>query len=105
MGFYVEVPEVFFGKADKIIKIFDARLVSQEQAEAFVADGVKAVICVVTNPNFEAAAFCYDSKEFNRFTYKGDPRPKAWLVTDDRELIENITGYKAAKEAETEAEA
>jgi uncharacterized protein (DUF1330 family) len=94
VGYYIEVPEVFFNKADKIIKIFDARLVAQEQAEAFVEDGAKAVICVVTNPNFEAAAFCYSPEEFKRFTYKEDPRPKAWLVIADRPLIEEITGYK-----------
>jgi hypothetical protein len=93
VGYYVEVPGTSTNKAEKIIKIFNARIISQEQAEAFAEDPDKAVICVVVNPSFDAAAFCHNAAEFKRLTYRLDPRPKTWLVTDDRPLIEKVTGY------------
>jgi hypothetical protein len=99
MGYYVEVPDGPFNKAEKIIKIFGARKVSQEQAEAFVTDGEKAVICVVRNPNFEAAAFCHSLREFKQFTHREDTREKTWLVVDDRAVIEKVTGYVAESTA------
>jgi len=101
MGYYVEVPNGHFNKAEQLVNMFGARRITPEQAEAHVEDGVKAVICVVRNPNFEAAAFCHSPKEFARFHKNSvidDPRPRLWLVIDDRAMIEKITGYQADME-------
>lgn len=93
MGWYLETPRTR-EKAAQLIKMHNAHIVTREQAEAFIEDGKKAVICVVQNPAFDAAAFCYSPEEFRRMNYSGDPRPKTWLVIDDRALVENLTGYK-----------
>jgi hypothetical protein len=93
MGWYLETPRPR-EKAAQLVKIHNARIVTCEQAEAFIEDGKKAVICVVQNPAFDAAAFCHSSEEFKHMNYAGDKRPKTWLVIDDREMVENLTGYK-----------
>jgi hypothetical protein len=94
MGYYVEVPG-FKGKAAKIEAIYGAERVTQATAENLIHCSDKAIICVVANENFEAAAFCYSPEEFDRFTHPADPRPKTWLVVDDRDTIARVTGYTA----------
>ena len=96
MGFYIEVP-VMQGKAEKIEKIFNAKRIPIDVAALAAGDATVAVICVVENPNFEAAAFCHSFDEFRRFTHPADNRPKTWLVAEDREMIEKVTGYEQAK--------
>lgn len=84
------------GKAEKIEKIFNAKRISPEIAPFAASDPQVALICVVENPNFEAAAFCYSFDEFQRFSHVSDTRRKTWLVVDDRETIEKVTGYTPA---------
>lgn len=93
MGFYIEVPDTLKGKAVVIQERFNAVEVTQAAAEEIVKAAQAAVICVVENDMFDAAAFCYSSAEFSRFTQPGDPRPKTWLVIDDRPMIEEIIGF------------
>ena len=90
MGFYI-VCEGNKNKADQIVSTFDARIVSKEMAEAFV-ESEKAVICVVDNGPFEAAAYCYDMREFESFSMKSDNRPKVWIIVDNKALIEKASG-------------
>lgn len=98
MGWYVETPGLT-GKAEKLQKIYAAQPVDKDTAEDLVDDGRGAVICVVKNPEFEAAAFCYSPQEFRRFTHPLDPRPRTWLWVEDRAVIEEVTGYRADTEA------
>lgn len=93
MGFYIDVPDTLKGKADIIQETFNAVSVSQAEAEQIVKDLQKAVVCVVENDLFDAAAFCYSPEEFARFSYRGDQRPKTWLVINNRAMIEKITGF------------
>lgn len=63
-------------------------LPSTGKAQALVADGAIRVspewqenlVCVVENGFFDAAAYCYNEKEFDYFIENPDPRPKTWLV-------------------------
>lgn len=95
MGFYLEAPERF-NKAQYIAEEYGAREIPQLDAEWIIALGVEAVICVAHNPEFEAAAFCYEPAEFKRFTQPRDVRSKTWLVIPDRKRVEDASGYTAA---------
>lgn len=53
----------------------------------------KAIVCVVNNSIFEAAAFCYDADEFEAFGRSDDYRPKTWLIMD-RQMAKDLTGCK-----------
>jgi|688.fasta_scaffold61293_7 hypothetical protein len=90
MGFYIQCQNNK-NKADEIISTFDARRVSKEMAEAF-AESEKAVICVVDNGLFEAAAYCYNMSEFKAFNRESDNRPKVWLIVDNKDSIEKASG-------------
>jgi hypothetical protein len=52
----------------------------------------QAIVCVVSNPRFDAAAYCYSPEELREFK-KEDGRPKRWL-TLPREKAEELSGYK-----------
>lgn len=93
MGFYIEVPDTRKHKAKLIEETLHARRITQAEAEEIVKDAQKAVICVVENDLFDAAAFCYSSDEFARFAEPSDPRRKTWLVINNRPLIEKMTGF------------
>ena len=97
MGWYVETPGLT-DKAEKIKKIYGAVELTRHDAEDKIDEGKGAVICVVKNASFEAAAFCYSPQEFRRFDYPGDSRPKTWLWVADRETIEQVSGFKAHEE-------
>jgi hypothetical protein len=99
VGFYIEVPDIK-GKAEQIQKIYNAKVIDEIDAHDAIQSGKNAVIVVVRNPNFDAAAFCYSRDEFRRFTYAGDTRPKTWLLVEDRPLIERVSGFEAARKAE-----
>jgi hypothetical protein len=51
-----------------------------------------AVICVVCNGPFDAAAYCYSQNELEAFS-EPDGRPRVWLKMD-KKLAEELTGYK-----------
>jgi hypothetical protein len=81
MGYYIQGPQ--FGKAQYLCKELGAKQVSKEKAREIVAEGKKAVIVVVENPAFDAAAFAYDEREFSSFVdYPEDVRPKTILEMD-----------------------
>ena len=51
----------------------------------------KALICVVHNGPFDAAAWIYNEIEFNDFTDNRHSIPKTWMVAP-KDLIELYTG-------------
>ena len=53
----------------------------------------KALICVMSNGPFEAAAFVYNASELHAFTLAEDHRPKTWLMMDRAKACE-LTGHK-----------
>lgn len=80
MGAYIEVPENK-GKARQILDIYGGKDVSGERPLTFadIPPG-DALICVVDNGLFEAAAWVYDRREFVEFSDTRDSRPKQWLL-------------------------
>lgn len=101
MGFYLETPR-YKNKAEQLIKMYDAREVRMEEALDAIYDNKYAVICVIRNPNFDAAAFCYNLKEFRRFNHVDDDRPRRWLIIEDRDMVDELSGYKATREKQKE---
>lgn len=92
MGYYLETPRPK-DKVDQLVKLFTARVVTMEAALDAIFAGTKAVICVWRNLNFDSAAYCYDLAEFRRMNYVDDPRPRTWMLIDNKELVEQLTGY------------
>ena len=92
MGYYLETFTPT-GQAESLMQLYGAVGMTPEVAEITVGLKFGAVICVVKNPEFEAAAFCYSSDEFDRFDHPSDPRPKRWLWIEDRDLVARLTGY------------
>jgi hypothetical protein len=93
VGLYIETGKAR-GKADDLIAMYDAEEITQPESFVQVQDTGKALVCVVANGPFDAAAFAYDQKEFDEFTDPTDPRPKRWLLID-RETVVRVTGYHA----------
>ncbi len=119
MGYYIELPENK-NKAVQLERIYGAvRLLEAPKSLAELPSD-RALICVVENPMFDAAAYCQserDLAEFSRpdptheqiaaqkkkyegtdtafFTLDtGNPRPKTWLLMD-KELVQRLTGLTA----------
>lgn len=82
MGYYIQGPAI--GKANFLINEHGAREVSDRKDLLIgqIALGKEALICVVFNGTFDAAAFVHSQKELDDFLTAGDRRPKRWLVMD-----------------------
>lgn len=91
MGYYIET-KTLFDKTSIIQQQHGAEVISLGEARRLVADPNVAVICVISNLAFEAAAFCYDMDELEAFADKTDLRPRVWLKMN-RELAKSLTGY------------
>ena len=71
------------------------RLPDTHKALALLKDGAEVVdavfqpnlICVVSNPYFDAAGWCHSEKEFKVFNDPEDGRPKIWLVHPTAEKL------------------
>jgi hypothetical protein len=86
MGYYIET-DGRFGKAEYIIKNHSAVEVSE--APPWLEDA--AIVCVVSNGDFEAAGYCYSPDELAVFA-RPDTRPKRWLVMD-KALAMKLSGF------------
>lgn len=80
MGFYVnagkkEKEEFLAENAEEVQEIWDA---------VWPPPPGKAVICLVQNDGFNAAAVCYNQDEFWAFADPGDQRPKRWFLLDKK---------------------
>ena len=90
MGYYIQVPEAK-KKAKQLVKLYGGESVIRPETFSKIPEG-KALICVIDNGLFEAAAFCYDQREFEVFSHP-DGRPKSWILMD-LEKTKELTGYK-----------
>ena len=86
MGYYIETPENF-NKANQLVALYNANLID----EPGELHPTKAIICVVQNPFFDAAGYCYSEKELSVFRHN-DGRPRSWLLMD-KDLVHKLTGY------------
>ena len=93
MGYYIEVPENK-GKAQQIVELYGGRIVLSPPLFEDIAPD-EAIICVVDNGPFEAAAFCYNQDELYAFTHM-DGRRRVWVVMDRRRACD-LTGYEEAE--------
>lgn len=87
MGYYIQTPTAH-GKARYLIANHGAR--SVPTPAAFPND--EALVCVVDNVFFEAAAYCYSSQEYEDFR-RSDGRRKQWLVMPIEVACE-LSGYR-----------
>lgn len=89
MGYYIETPEPL-NKATQISKLFNGKIVAIPEFDKVPAD--KAVIVVVSNGFFDAAAYAYNQAEFDEFHRPGDFRPKQYVLMD-KILAGKLSGY------------
>jgi len=92
MGYYIQTSGTH-GKAQEIAKKFNGQVVDELDAGMAMMDRDKAVIVVVDNGPFEAAAFAYNDEEFKEFTRLDDPRPRQYVIID-RQVAKEQTGYR-----------
>ena len=90
MGYYIQV-EKSFQKANQLIGNYKAQLLISRPKWSDIPEG-KALIVVVHNPIFEAAAFAFDENEYNTFHGSSDLRAKQYLLMD-RKQVETLTGF------------
>lgn len=86
MGLYIEVPKNL-GKAEQIRELYGGQIVPRLSEFSQVPEG-KALIVVVDNGVFEAAAFCDREREFRAFTDPTDPRPSVHVLMDHKKACE-----------------
>lgn len=94
MGYYIQC-KGHFDKAEKIAQEHNGLILSGvKQAEDAFNAGL-GVICVVRNPMFEAAGFCFSRDEFEMWADRQgrDHRPKTWVAID-LELAKKLSGYE-----------
>ena len=90
MGYYIEVPKNK-GKAQQIVELYGGRIALRPPSfEDITPD--EAIICVVDNGPFEAAAFCFDQRELRDFSFY-DGRPRTWVIMN-RQKACKLTGYE-----------
>lgn len=106
MGYYIEVPHdtgkaqlIADGKAlilvdDKWRQApeYKAEIIERPASFADVPEN-KALICVISNPFFEAAGCCFDEREFEAFTQPDDHRARTWLLMD-KNTAEQCSRYR-----------
>ncbi len=90
MGYYIQVPKDK-NKAQQIVELYGGRIaVVPPSFEDIIPD--EAIICVIDNGSFEAAAFCYNQRELHAFTYM-DGRRREWVIMNRQKACE-LTGYE-----------
>lgn len=89
MSYYIEVPDGH-KKALQLEALYGAEIL--KEAPLWGDHPNKAIICVVDNGPFEAAAFCYSPQELTYFKQDSSGRPRTWLVMDYQKACE-LTGY------------
>ena len=90
MGYYIEGP--VHGKLQHICEKYKGIQIPKPYDFSVVPKD-SALICVVNNGPFEAAAYCYNEQEFLAFKNDGT-RPKKWIIVKNKKIIENDSGYK-----------
>lgn len=93
MGYYIQTSEPK-GKVEAICKGLNGIEITQDEAAFFVKEQMGAVICVVDNGKFEAAAFCHNLDEFRVFSDPQDDRPKRWVMVEDIEKVKELTRFR-----------
>jgi len=96
MGYYIQTDEVK-GKVAALKNSLDAIEITRDEAEFFVKEDMGAVVCVVDNGIFEAAAYCYSLDEFRAFSRPEDDRPKTFLFVENVDKVRELTNFKPVR--------
>lgn len=93
MGYYIQTAQPK-NKVAALKRDLGALDITADEAAFFLKEQMPgAVICVVDNGEFEAAAYCYNLNAFREFTHPDDPRPKTWLLVEDAARVNELTGF------------
>lgn len=95
MGYYVETPGAVKGKAVAIALMpgVDGKVVDVSEARLAMEQGELGVVCVVDNNAFEAAAYCYNMREFEDFQpTPTDHRNRTWIV-GNKDVLAKLADY------------
>lgn len=93
MGYYIQTPGHHHGKAARIARDHQGTLLQSPPKYFVDIPEDKALVCVVDNGPFEAAALAYDQGEFECFTDPNDSRPQSYVLLDKQKAYE-LAGYK-----------
>ena len=98
MGYYINAEGIgSHQKAEALIRLHGAKLVSRDADPKIDFSKIpedKALVCVVENGYFDAAAYCYDEDEYKAFSdATRDQRKRTWLYLN-KEWTTRITGYR-----------
>ncbi len=94
MGYYIEGPSK--GKAKWLMDTYDAEEIVAAPGVILTRNSVppgKAIVCVVDNGLFEAAAYGYNNQELADFQAPWDLRPKRFIVMDEKK-VQELTRFK-----------
>lgn len=91
MGYYIPGPAK--GKAGFIIDQYGGRLLDGPPASFSEIPAGQALIVVVDNTYFEAAAYAYSPGEFDVFTSPDEIRPRQYLLVA-QEIADRESGRK-----------
>ena len=92
MGYYIQTDKPT-GKAQQLMEIPGTEKIVSGVPTWSEIPSDKALICVVQNGPFDAAALAYSEKELEVFSLPNDLRPKTWLLMD-KENAHELAGYK-----------
>jgi len=92
MGYYIQTPGRSQNKALTIAYVYDGQVIPQPSTFAQIPPD-KALVIVVDNAPFEAAALADDEREFSEFTDPSDRRPKQYVLLD-KPTAYQLAGYK-----------
>lgn len=95
MGYYIQTSG-HFNKAKAIAEAYNGTVLSTPPSTFTDIPEDKALIIVVRNAMFEAAAYAYDDREFEAFTDPDDERPKQYVLID-KETAEIASGRSKEK--------
>lgn len=91
MGYYIETDQAFNKSADIRQMMPSTISLPKPPVWSAIPEG-KAVVCVVHNTFFEAAAYCYSEAELNAFINDGTTRKKEWLLVP-KDWAEKESGF------------
>lgn len=91
MGYYIQTDHIR-EKGMYLVRHHGGQIIAKPEKLSDIPEG-KALIVVVDNGPFEAAALAYNQDEFEAFIQPSDHRPKTFVVMD-KELAYKLAGYK-----------
>lgn len=96
MGYYLQTPGRNHEKAAALVARYGGHEISSPPASLAELPEDTALVCVVDNGPFEAAALAYCDEEMREFAaerFKADPRPTQWVVLNNKEQVYKDAGF------------